>query len=93
MDELIAKTTLEIHKLMMRKKAFENDSLATKTTIRAKVKPLIEEMNMLRIQLQEYNITRDAKIPDHEKLPKTCIYYKHYMQVEQNTKVIEAAKN
>jgi len=35
---------------------------------------------------------RDAKIPDHEKLPKTCIYYKHYLQVELNTKVIEAAK-
>ena len=35
---------------------------------------------------------RDAKIPDHEKLPKTCIYYKHYLQVEQNSKVIKAAK-
>lgn len=36
---------------------------------------------------------RDAKIPDHEKLPKTCIYYKHYMQVDANSKVIDAARS
>ena len=76
----------------MRKKAFENDPYATKTSIKGKVKPIVEEMTVLRGQLYEYEYIRDAKIPDHEKLPKTCIYYKHYMQVEKNSKVIEAAR-
>ena len=40
----------------------------------------------------EYNQIRDAKIPDHEKLPKTCIFYKHYMQVECNTRIADAAR-
>jgi len=77
----------------MRKKVFESDGLATKTTIRAKVKPLLEEMNVLRARLLEYQMVRDAKIPDHEKLPKDCIFYKHYLQVEMNSKIEQAAKN
>ena len=35
---------------------------------------------------------RDAKIPDHEKLPKDCIYYKHFLQVQMNKKLEKAAK-
>ena len=35
---------------------------------------------------------RDAKIPDHEKLPKDCIYYKHFMQVQMNEKLANAAR-
>jgi hypothetical protein len=66
--------------------------LATKTTIKAKIKPLLEQMAVLRGTLMEYNQVRDAKIPDHEKLPKTCIFYKHYMQVETNTKIADAAR-
>ncbi len=49
-------------------------------------------MATLRSQLMEYNQIRDAKIPDHEKLPKTCIFYKHYMQVESNTRIADAAR-
>ncbi len=49
-------------------------------------------MATLRSQLMEYNQIRDAKIPDHEKLPKTCIFYKHYMQVECNTRIADAAR-
>jgi len=79
MDELISKITLDIHRLMVKKKHEENNPLATKTSIKGKVKPLVEEMNVLRAQLFEYQYIRDAKIPDHEKLPKTCIYYKHYL--------------
>lgn len=81
MDELILTATRDINRLMNRKKAFENDPYATKTSIKGKVKPIIEEMTVLRTQLFEYEYKRDAKIPDHEKLPKTCIYYKHYIQV------------
>jgi len=54
MDDLITQTTLEINKLMHKKKAIENDAYATKTTIKAKAKPLVEEMNVLRAQLMEY---------------------------------------
>lgn len=92
MDTLIATTTLEINRLMVRKKAFESDGLATKTTIRAKVKPIVEEMNMLRVKLLELQTIRDAKIPDHEKLPRDCIFYKHYIQVDMNQKIEELAK-
>ena len=35
---------------------------------------------------------REAKIPDHEKLPKDCIYYKHFMQVQMNDKLADAVK-
>lgn len=35
---------------------------------------------------------RDAKIPDHEKLPKDCIYYKHFLQVQMNKKIEKAAR-
>ena len=35
---------------------------------------------------------KDAKIPDHEKLPKDCIYYKHFLQVQMNKKLEKAAK-
>ena len=59
----------------------EKDAYATKTTINAKKKPLIEQMNILRVQLNELMAVRDAKIPDHEKLPKDCVYYKHFLQV------------
>ena len=38
-------------------------------------------MNILRYSLNELVAVRDAKIPDHEKLPKDCIYYKHFLQV------------
>lgn len=79
MDELISKATAEIHRLMVKKKFEENNSLATKTSIKAKVKPLVDQMNILRANLFDYQYIRDAKIPDHEKLPKTCIYYKHYL--------------
>ena len=34
---------------------------------------------------------RDGKIPDHEKLPKDCVYYKHFLQVERNSAVETAA--
>ena len=36
---------------------------------------------------------RDEKIPDHEKLPKDCIFYKHFLQVEANTRIEKAAKD
>lgn len=54
MDELIAKITGDIHRLMVKKKHEENNPLATKTSIKAKVKPLMEEMNLHRSQLFEY---------------------------------------
>lgn len=92
MDELILKATQDINKLMNRRKNLESDGLSTKTQIRAKIKPIMEEIQQLRIDYNNYMYIRDAKIPDHEKLPKTCIYYKHYLQVEQNSKVIKAAK-
>ena len=82
MDELILKATQDINKLMNRKKNLENDGLSTKTQIRAKIKPIMEEIQQLRADYNNYMFIRDAKIPDHEKLPKTCIYYKHYLQVE-----------
>ena len=53
MDVLIAQVTLEINKLANRKKAFESDSLATKTSIKAKVKPIVEEMNQARMKLMD----------------------------------------
>ena len=49
-------------------------------------------MNVLRFSLNELMQVRDAKIPDHEKLPKDCIYYKHFLQVQQNKKLEKAAK-
>ena len=72
-------------------KVIANDSLATKTTKNAKKKPLVEEMNMLRFKLMELQQIRDDKIPDHEKLPKDCIFYKHFMQVDTNQKIQKAA--
>ena len=71
----------------------EKDQYATKTTINAKKKPLIEQMNVLRFQLNEYMAVRDAKIPDHEKLPKDCVYYKHFLQVELNKKLETCARD
>ena len=50
-------------------------------------------MNVLRVQLNELMAVRDAKIPDHEKLPKDCIYYKHFLQVQMNKKLEKVAKN
>jgi len=44
-------------------------------------------MNVLRIKLMDLNQIRDAKIPDHEKLPKDCIFYKHFLQVDINSKI------
>ena len=44
MDELILKATQDINKLMNRKKNLENDGLSTKTQIRAKIKPIMEEI-------------------------------------------------
>ena len=44
-------------------------------------------MNVLRNQLHEYMVVRDGKIPDHEKLPKDCVYYKHFLQVTRNTDI------
>ncbi len=79
MDVLIAQVTTEINKLAFKKKSAESDGYATKSTIKAKVKPIIEEMNVLRVQLIELQQKRDAKIPDHEKLPKDCIFYKHFL--------------
>lgn len=35
---------------------------------------------------------KDAKIPDHEKLPPDCIYYKHFLQVQMNEKLENAAR-
>ena len=84
--------TTEINKLAFKKKQFESDGLATKTTIRAKVKPIVEEMNALRMQLLELQQKRDAKIPDHEKLPKDCIFYKHFLQVAMNTEIEKSAQ-
>ena len=83
---------MDIHRLMAKKKSIESDPYATKTSIKGKIKPIVEEMTVLRNLLSEYEYVKDAKIPDHEKLPKTSIYYKHYIQVAQNSKVIDAAR-
>ena len=40
----------------------------------------------------ELHRVRDEKIPDHEKLPKDCIFYKHFLQVEANSRIERAAK-
>ena len=77
---------------MQKIKSIENDPYATRTSIKGKTKPLREEMSVLRNSLEQYEFIKDAKIPDHEKLPKTCIYYKHYIQVAQNQAVIDKAK-
>ena len=45
MDVLIAQVTTEINKLAFKKKNAESDGYATKSTIKAKVKPILEEMN------------------------------------------------
>ena len=70
----------------------ENDPLATKTTIKAKVKPLEDEMKMLRFTLTEMEMIREEKIPDHEKLPKDCVFVRHYLQVQANKDIEDVAK-
>ena len=70
----------------------ENDPLATKTTIKAKVKPLEDEMKVLRFTLTEMEMVREEKIPDHEKLPKDCVFVKHYLQVQANKDIEDVAK-
>ena len=50
-------------------------------------------MNLLRVTLYELMAIKDAKIPDHEKLPKDCIYYKHFLQVQMNSKIEKVAKS
>ena len=70
----------------------ENDPLATKTTIKAKVKPLEDEMKALRWTLTEMEMVREEKIPDHEKLPKDCVFVRHYLQVQANKDIEDVAK-
>ena len=67
------------------------DKLATATTIAGKVKPLKDEMNGHKNKLVELEMVRDAKIPDHEKLPKSCTFYKHFLQVAMNQTIEKAA--
>ena len=73
--------------LNIKVKHIRDDGYATKTAIKAKTKPLIEEKERLRFKLLEYQQIRDAKIPDHEKLPKDCIFAVHYLQVAMNEKI------
>lgn len=87
MDVLIAEITTQINQLNLKVKHIEKDPYATKTTIKAKAKPLNEEKDRLRFSLMELNQIRDAKIPDHEKLPKDCTFAKHYLQVAMNEKI------
>lgn len=91
MDVLIDQHANRINDLANKIKVIANDSLATKTTKNAKKKPLVEEMTMLRFKLMELQQIREDKIPDHEKLPKDCIFYKHFLQVDTNTKIQKAA--
>ena len=92
MDTLIQQTTQQIHKLANQKRNLENDPLATKQTIKAKVKPLEDEMKVLRITLTELEMVREEKIPPHEKLPKDCVFVLHYLQVQANQEIELAAK-
>ena len=92
MDELIKVVTKQISDNNIKRRNIEKDGLSTKTTIKAKLKPLIEELNALRMKLIEYQQVRDAKIPDHEKLPKDCIFYKHFLQVDVNSRIERAAQ-
>lgn len=48
MDVMIAETTKELNQLNFKVKQVEKDQYATRTTIAAKKKPLIEQMNLLR---------------------------------------------
>ena len=84
---MIAETTKELNQLNFKVKQVEKDQYATRTTIAAKKKPLIEQMNALRYKLNEFMVVRDGKIPDHEKLPKDCVYYRHFMQVQRNNSI------
>ena len=92
MDELIAEVTKKINVCTRQLRKLEGDRLATQTTINAKAKPIKDEMNLLRAQLAQYEAVKDAKIPDHEKLPKDCIFYLHFLQVANNNKIKDAAK-
>lgn len=92
MDALIQQTTQQIYKLANQKRNMENDPLATKTTIKAKVKPLEDEMKALRWTLTEMEMVREEKIPDHEKLPKDCVFVRHYLQVQANKDIEDVAK-
>ena len=49
MDVLIAQITTEINKLAAKKRFLSDNPLATKQSIKAKVKPIMEEMNVLRV--------------------------------------------
>lgn len=44
-------------------------------------------MNQRKNKVVELEMIMDAKIPDHEKLPKNCTFYTHFLQVEKNDMV------
>ena len=78
---------------MGKKRVIESDPFATRTTIKAKAKPLDDEMKQLRITLTDLQQIREDKIPDHEKLPRDCVFYRHYMQVQANSEIAQVAKD
>ena len=49
-------------------------------------------MKGLRFELTKLEAIREEKIPVHEKLPKDCVFVKHYLQVQSNLKIEELAK-
>ena len=50
-------------------------------------------MKGLRFTLTEMEAIREEKIPDHEKLPKDCVFVLHYLQVQTNDDIERVAKN
>ena len=50
-------------------------------------------MKNLRFTLTEMQEIREEKIPDHEKLPKDCVFVRHYLQVQANRDLELVAKD
>ena len=92
LDAMIAEAMPLIHKLQKRMVKINAKTLWTKKQIREAKKAIKAELEPLQAQVQAFTEARDAKIPDHLKLPKDNVFHKHFVHLLRNEKVNEAAK-
>lgn len=89
-DVLLEKAQREVDIKVMEKRKINSNKLWTDNTKKKKKVVIDTEINILREKIRKLDIIRDSKIPFYEKIPKDSPFYKHYISVLYQARLVEA---
>lgn len=91
LDEMIEQAEKEIQVLDKQRRILKSSKLTNNKAKQQKLKPIDEQLRVLRVKCEKWAMIKDSKIPFWEKLPKDSQFYKHYMNLKFARDINEAA--